>query len=116
MRNLKTIKTIIAGLSVLLSFSATAGEFSKIDAAVREELQNFFGVSYSQISELNVVKNLSTHKSCLLTVTALVQQDDEWGQSFKTWSCVKRIAGDVTTAYDSVVIKFEPDKDIITEE
>ncbi len=99
------LKTLVATTLALGSFHIFAGEFSKIDLVVREELESFFGVSYSNIWGLNVVDN---EEGCTVTVKAYVQQQSQWGEgTYETRSCVKRVQVSPYSIYESEVIDFQ---------
>ncbi len=99
------VKTLVAAGLALGSFQIFAGEFSKIDLAVREELQRFFGVSYSKVWGLSIANN---EENCLVTVKAYVLQENQWREStYETLSCVTRAEEYATTSYDSEVIDFK---------
>lgn len=99
------VKIFVAAVLAFGHFQVYAGEFSKIDLVVRDELQRFFGVSYSKVWDLAVTES---KEGCLLVVKAYVLQESQWREStYETWSCVNRVQTYPATAYESEVVDFK---------
>ena len=91
------LKSLILGLITTLCLSTHAGEFSKIDYAVREEISLFFDTDYDSVKELTVGEK---KEGCLVTVEAYVETSSQYGEKFyKAWTCVNRIMTGPISSY-----------------
>ena len=101
----KSIKGIILASLFFSSFSSAAGEFSKIDLVVREELARFFAIDFDSIWDLKILEG---RQDCLLQVGAYVEKKSEWGEvTYETFSCVNRVSETPISSYSSEVIDFK---------
>jgi len=93
-------------LIFLLSLSVTskAGEFSKIDVAVREKMVNFFQIEFKDIHSLEIVEN---EPQCLLTIEAKLSKTTQWSEDFyQVTNCVTRVETNGFFSYQVEVLDF----------
>ncbi len=102
---MKLLKSFVLAALILSSFQASAGEFSKIDLAVREEISLFFDTDYDSVKELVFAEK---KEGCLLTIKAFVETTSQYGQKFYyAWSCVNKVAGNYTSDYVVEVYAYQ---------
>ena len=99
------LKSLFFGLITTLSISSYAGEFSKIDYAVREEIALFFDTEYDSVKELVVGDK---KEGCLITIEVNVETNTQYGEKFyRAWTCVNRVMNGSISSYIVDVFAYE---------